>query len=40
LGVIGALKDLSNLRVVTLILLFILFAILGKNEEILFLFLN
>jgi hypothetical protein len=33
LGVIAALKDISNLRVVTLALLFILFAILGKREK-------
>jgi choline-glycine betaine transporter len=32
LGIIGALKDVSNVRVVTLVLLFILFAILGKRN--------
>ncbi len=32
LGIIGALKDVSNLRVVTLVLLFILFAILSKRN--------
>ncbi len=32
LGVFGALKDISNVRLVTLVLLFILFAILGKKN--------
>jgi hypothetical protein len=30
LGVIGALRDVANLRLVTLVLLFLLFAALGK----------
>jgi choline-glycine betaine transporter len=33
LGVIGALKDTSNLRMATLGLLFILFAVLGKSNN-------
>ncbi len=31
LGIIGALKDVANARLVTLILLFILFAVLSKK---------
>ena len=32
LGILGALKDISTLRMVTLILVFLLFATLGKNK--------
>ena len=32
LGILGALKDKSQIRLSTLVLLFILFAILGKSN--------